>query len=174
MRNTIVICLLALLLTGCAAEESFETMMDEVSNPVRAEPMHILIDLPEEAAKQAMSSEENGSVYLCEDYVLTLQTLPGGDLHKTLREATGFEREELALIETVQEEATRYVCVWSSLGENGDQIGRCAVLDDGNYHYVLTAMADEEKAGKLSSGAWESVFSSFRLIEKEDMVNSGS
>lgn len=174
MRKLIVIGLLLLMLTGCKGEESFETMMDGTPEPVQAEKMHIMVNLPEDAAKQVMSSDESGSAYLCEDYVLTVQTLPGGDLSKTLLETTGFTPEKLPLIETVQGDIKRYVCVWTSLGENGAQVCRCTVLDDGNYHYVLTAMADEEKAGELSSGVWETVFSSFRLIAPEDVVSSGS
>lgn len=174
MRKIIVIGLLLLMLTGCGGEESYETMMDGAVEPVQAERMHIMVNLPEEAAKQAMDSEDSGAMYLCEDYVLTVQTLPGGDMQKTILETTGFTPDQLPMIETAQGDAKRYVCVWTSLGENGNQVGRCAVLDDGNYHYVLTAMADEDKAGELAEGVWDTVFSSFRLIAPEDVVSSGS
>lgn len=174
MRKLVVIGLLAVLLCGCKGQESYETMMDGAAVPAEAEEMHIMVNLPEEAAKQAMAIDDSGSVYFCEDYILTVQTLPGGDLQKTVQETTGFLPEQLSMIETAQGNAKRYVCVWTSLGENGNQVGRCTILDDGNYHYVLTAMADEDKAGALSSGVWDGVFSSFRLIAHEDVVSSGS
>ena len=78
------------------------------------------------------------------------------------------------MLETAQENAKRYVCVWTAVGENGNQVGRLAVLDDGAYHYILTAMAEESIAGKLSGEVWDDVFSSFRLIAPEDVVSSGS
>ena len=174
MRKLVILGLLLLLLSGCKAQEAYETMLDTLQELEQAVPMEIMVNLPEEAAKQAMSSEDSGSVYFCEDYVLTVQTLPGGDLRKTVLETTGYEMEQLSMIETVQGDAKRYVCVWSCVGENGDQVGRCALLDDGNYHYVLTAVADEEKAGRLTEDVWDDVFRSFRLIAPEDKVSSGS
>ena len=78
------------------------------------------------------------------------------------------------MIETAQAGAKRYVAVWTSAGEAGNQVGRCAILDDGSYHYVLSVMADEQDAGRLSEGVWKEIFASFRLIAPEDVVSSGS
>ena len=173
MRKLIVLSLLVFILTGCKAEESYETMMDGAVEPVH-EKMHIMVNLPEEAAMQTMAAEDSGSVYFCKDYVLTVQTLPGGDLHKTVTETTGFTPDQLSVIATARGDTKCYDFVWTCLGENGDQVGRCAILDDGNYHYVLTAMADEEPAGRLSKEVWNGIFDSFHLIAQEDVVSSGS
>ena len=174
MRRLMAIMLLSAMLCGCRAQESYETMMDTPQQPEQAERMVIMLNLPEEAAKQTMNTEENGSVYFCDDYVLTVQTREGGDLQKTVRETTGFLPEQLPLIETAQGNIKRYVCVWTAAGETGNQVGRMAILDDGTYHYVLTAMADEASAGKLSEEVWDSVFGSFRVVATEDVVSSGS
>lgn len=169
-----VVLIAAVLLTGCTGPEVYETMEDSVQVQAPAEKMEILFSLPSDASQQVMSGEENGDVYFCKDYVLTVQTVDGGDLKKTFLNATGFAPEQLSVMQTKQGEAIRYSCVWTAAGESGDQVGRCAILDDGNYHYVLTAMADAELAGELTDGAWRGIFNSFRLVEPEDVVNSGS
>lgn len=174
MWKLMVMGLLMAILCGCAQQESYETMMDAVVEPMQAERMVIMVNLPEEAAKQAVLSEESDSVYLCDNYTLAVQTLPGGNLQKTVLETTGFLPEQLSMIETAQAGAKRYVAVWTSAGEAGNQVGRCAILDDGSYHYVLSVMADEQDAGRLSEGVWKEIFASFRLIAPEDVVSSGS
>lgn len=174
MRRLMAIMLLSVILCGCKSQESYETMMDTMQQPEQAEKMVIMLNLPEEAAKQTMNTEESGCVYFCDDYVLTVQTLQGGDLQKTVLETTGFLPEQLPIIEMLQGNTKRYVCVWTAAGETGNQVGRMAVLDDGNYHYVLTAMAEEASAGKLSDAVWDEIFSSFRVVAPEDEVSSGS
>ena len=44
----------------------------------------------------------------------------------------------------------------------GNQIGRAAILDDGNYHYVLSCMAPEALGGDLRE-TWDRVFASFQV-----------
>lgn len=174
MRRLLVIAVLGALLCGCKGQESYETMLDGMQGPEQPEKMVIQLNLPEEAAEQTLGTEESGAVYFCDDYTLTVQTRPGGDLRQTVLETTGYLPEQLSMLETAQENAKRYVCVWTAVGENGNQVGRLAVLDDGAYHYILTAMAEESVAGKLSGEVWDDVFSSFRLIAPEDVVSSGS
>lgn len=174
MKKVILFLMLAVLLTGCKPPQVYETMDDSVQVQKPGEKMEILVSLPVDASRQVMSSEENGEIYFCNDYILTMQTVEAGDLQKTFLNATGFKPEQLSVVETQQGDATRYSCVWTAVGETGDQVGRCAVLDDGSYHYVLTAMADASVAGELTEGAWQEIFSSFRLIAPEDVVDSGS
>ena len=174
MRIWWLVPVLALLLTGCGKMESFETVTDQTVTPVETKKMVIMLDMPDNASLEAMESDENCSVYICDDYTLTTYTTEGGDIQKTILDATGFLPEQLDLIQTKQGNCTRYVCVWTAAGESGEQVGRCAVLDDGNYHYVLTAMADADAAGALAQGQWQSVFRSFRLLNPEEVVSSGS
>lgn len=174
MKKWWIIPVLVLLLTGCGKPESFETIMDQTVLPGKKEKMVIMIDVPDDASLEAMESDENCSVYVCDDYSLTTYTVEGGDLKKTILEATGFLPEQLDIIRTREKDMQKYICVWTAVGESAEQVGRCAVIDDGDYHYVLTAMADAEKAGILAQNEWLSVFRSFRLIAPEDVVNSGS
>ena len=153
--------LLAVLLTGCGAQESFETVADLYEQPAAA-PQELSLDIPQEAASPAMESAEAGSLYLCDGYTLTVQTLTGGDLDATLNQLTGFSAEHLTLMHTKAPSADRYECVWASAGETGDQVGRTVVLDDGSYHYAVSVMAPAETAGALTK-TWQTIFDSMAL-----------
>lgn len=154
----ILIALLALLLTGCSAEETFETISDEILQPVMAQPGQILVNLPGETAMPVMENDSE-RMYLASDYEIYLQTMEAGDLNETIRTVSGYEKDALTVMHTQWEGIDRYDFVWSSAGENGDRIGRAAILDDGDYHYVLTVLRDAENTQIV----WNDVFSSFTL-----------
>lgn len=174
MKKCWIVLLTALLLCGCGKQGALETVMDSVETPMRPEPREVYVALPKDAAKETMNGEKGGNIYFCEDYILTLQTVPGGDLQKTFLETTGYLPEQLSVMHTEQPDYKCYRCVWTAAGEQGDQVGRCTILDDGSYHYILTAMAEAEKAGDLTAGAWEDIFSSFCFALPEEETNKGS
>ena len=149
--------LLALMLTGCAAAETFETVSDEAVLPVMAQPRQILLELPENAAAPVLENEEQ-QLYMGETYELMVQTLPGGNLSGTVQTLTGYEKEKLTVMETLWQDVTRYDFVWVSAGEEGDRLGRGAILDDGTCHYCLTLLEDAP-----GTGEWEPVFASFSI-----------
>lgn len=155
------ILLLAVLLTGCAAEETLETVADELLIPAMAQPREIQVTLPGEAALPAMETD-TGRAYLCQDYEIYIQTLEAGDLENTVRTLSGYARDSLTVLETVQENLKRYDFVWSCAGETGDRIGRAAVLDDGSYHYTLTILRDADTT-EHSQIVWNDIFDSFTL-----------
>lgn len=163
-----------LLLAGCSPSRELETVSDTMVQPQRGEMQQMVINLPETAAAAVMSAEETGTVYFCDDFVLTMQTTASGDMHKTVADTTGYTYDRLPIIETAQGSAKRYDCVWTAAGENGNQVCRCAILDDGNYHYILTVMADAERSGELTQELWNDVFASFRIVKQDDAINSGS
>jgi hypothetical protein len=174
MKKLLLVSVLALLLTGCSKPETMETVSDKLEEPVIGKKMEAVFQLPEEATLETMKNEENGAVYFCQDYVLTAHTTQSGDLKKTVQDTTGYPPENLCVIQTMQGDVKRYSFVWTAVGEQGQQVGRCVILDDGSYHYVLTAMADAEKAGILSRDQWQDVFSSYHLADPQDIVSSGS
>ena len=161
-------------LTGCAQKPDYESVMDTVVTFAPAQKKDVIINLPENAVQEVLSSLENGSMYLCENYTVTVQTVNSGDLKSTFEQLTGYSPEYLPIIETIQGDCKRYTTVWSATGETGDQVGRCVVLDDGNYHYTIAVMADAEDAGQLIQGQWETVLNSFRLVGSEEITDSGS
>ena len=161
MKKTVLIGLLALLLCGCRAEETLETVADEWITPVMASPREVSVSLPGEASVPAMESE-NGRLYLCEDYEVSIQTLDSGDLNATIRTVSGYQAEDLTVMETNLDGISRYEFVWTSAGERGDRLGRGVILDDGDYHYVMTVLRDEGTT-ESSQVVWSEVFRSFSL-----------
>ena len=153
-----------LLLTGCKAQETFETMDDVYVQPADVPAQRVVLALPEEAAMPAMESDVSGKLYLCDGYTVTVQTLQAGDLNSTIKETTGFSRDALDVITTSKAGLSRYECVWTAAGETGDQVGRAVVLDDGNYHYVVCIMGDAAIAGDMNK-TWNEILTSFSLAD---------
>ena len=164
MKKFWIVIMLACMLSGCGAQETFETVNDTLRQPEQMPEKQVVLSLPEDAAVPAMESDTAGKLYLCDGYFVTVQTLESGDLQSTIRETTGFDRTALPIIETVQGDVHRYECVWTTTGETEDQIGRFALLDDGNYHYVVTVMADASKVGQLTD-QWNQLFSTISLTD---------
>lgn len=162
MKKIVLIVLLALGLSGCAQKQELETIGNPCVAVLESNPQTIQVSLPEEISTPVIQNEENGKLYLCEGYTLTLQTLEGGDINRTIKSCTGFSKDELTVLETTHDDVKRYDCVWTAIGEGADQVGRLAVLDDGAYHYVLTVMAQMDEAGELSD-KWQEIFNSFAL-----------
>ena len=160
MKKWTVLLTLLLLLSGCSAEKDFETVGD-VYAPVTLTPREVMLTLPSDAAVQTLGSDA-GKLYLCDGYTVTVQTLQGGNLEETIRSVTGFSSDRLTLLETQKDGFSSYSCVWSAAGEGGDQIARTVILDDGNFHYAVTAIADSNTAGQLSE-TWLNIFRSVSL-----------
>ena len=160
MKKLLFLLVGCLLLVGCSAKEGFEVMGDDYT-PEILEPKQIVCLLPENAVAQTVQSEY-GEFYFCDGYEITMQTVPSGDLDRTLREVTGFGRNDLTVMQTGVTAPIRYECVWTAAGEGGDMVGRAAVLDDGNYHYCMTVMASQSDAAKLRD-TWKVLFDSFTL-----------
>ena len=161
MRKCVLLLLISLTFTGCATEDTFETVADDMIQSVAAPKAEILLELPEEAAAP-VAQGDSGTLYQCDGYEIALQTFDSGDLDATLRSSTGYSREGLTVIETRQGKIKRYDLVWSCLGEQGEQVGRACVLDDGNYHYVLSVLGEADRAGEFEQ-VWEELFSSYAL-----------
>lgn len=161
MKKCCMLMILALLLCGCGARETFETVGDEMVLEVLAQPREILLTLPEETLLPAMESDGR-TLYLCDGYDVAVQTLSGGDLDATLRQITGFGREDLTIIQTNEGECACYEFVWTAATDFGEQVGRATILDDGSYHYVLTASVDAEKAQEYQE-IWNGIFETFGL-----------
>ena len=161
MKKIVVFALVTMLLSGCAAEETLETVADDLVQPVMAQPREIAVSLPGEVSVPTMEGD-TGRMYLASDYEIYIQTLEAGDLNATIKTVSGYDREDLTVMETNPEGFDRYEFVWVSAGETGERLGRGVVLDDGSYHYVMTVLRDAEST-ENSQIVWNDVFASFRL-----------
>lgn len=159
MKRLVYILLSMLLLSGCGAEETLETVADEWMVPVMAQPREISVQLPEDLVMPVL--EQDGSqLYMGDGFELMVDVQNAGDLSGTVRSMCGYEQENLTVIQTQQEGMERYDFVWTTAGETGDRLGRGVILDDGNYHYCLSALRDQGD----TAVRWREVFSSFSLI----------
>ena len=162
MKVSLCVMLVLMLLTGCQQPKDFETMSDSYVEPEPPQPCQVMLELPEDAAKAVLEDASAGTLYLCDGYCVAVQTLPAGNLDATLREVTGYGAEKVQLWQKKEGDISRYVCVWASAGEGGDQMGKATILDDGEYHYVLSVMADAENAGELAD-TWQQLMESFNI-----------
>ena len=161
MKKVWAILPLVLLLGGCGSAETLETISDEWLQPVMATPRNISVRLPDEAAAPVMETDTE-LIYLCEDYEIVLETMSSGDLGKTIQHICGYEKENLTIMHTGMDGVERYEFVWASAGETGEQLGRAVILDDGQYHYCLSALRDAAKE-TVTQAQWNDVFRSFQL-----------
>ena len=154
--------LCALLLCGCMAEETYETISDEMVQSVMAQPKQISVRLPDDAVAPVLESDSE-QIYMCQEYEIILQTLSSGDLQETIQTISGYPKEQLTIVQTQQGDTDRYDFVWVSAGETGDRLGQAVILDDGDYHYCMSVLRDAEDT-KKSQIVWSEVFNSFALI----------
>ena len=161
MKFFCVILTVLLLLCGCSAEPTFETLGPVLDHQGTAEPKRISVLLPADAAATVMAGG-NGKLYFCDGYEVMAETLEAGDIGKTLKSVTGYPSESMTVLETSVSEVKRYECAWTAVAETGDIVGRAVILDDGSYHYVLSVMAPAQEAGSLHS-TWDELFASFAL-----------
>lgn len=159
MKQWIGICLMAILLCGCHAEETVETVSDEWMVPAMAQPREISVRLPEDTVMPVLE-QDGRRLHMGQGYEIMLETMAAGDLSNTIRTLSGYDKEQLTVLETRQGDADRYDFVWTTAGEQGERLGRGVILDDGDYHYCMSALRDTGDTLIV----WRDVFGSFSLI----------
>ena len=143
MKKLVFLLVLMMCLCGCTDETPvMETVDDGIVEPVAAEPKPMAVWLPEGAAAQTMAGA--GECYTWGECELRLQTLDGGDIQATLRQLTGLSPDRLTVMEYERDGLQLYQTVWSATGEEGINLGRCMVADDGEYHYCLSLLSPED------------------------------
>ena len=161
MKKVVFIALLVMLLCGCNARQTMETLGNVLQYQEAATPLDIHLELPGEPGIQTMHTEW-GQIWFCHGYEITAETLPAGDISRTVMGISGYHKDTLTFLQTSAAGIARYECAWVSAGETGEEIHRAVILDDGSYHYVLTVCAAAEDAGSLQS-TWEELLASFSV-----------
>lgn len=172
MKKGILLVLLAVFLVGCGAQETIETVDDIIPVEPVASPQQFFVSLPDEAAAPTFQ-DDSQELYVCRDYTITKQIIPGGDIEKTVKTITGMTTEDLQVIKTIHETYDRYDFVWTAAGEEGLHLGRACILDDGNFHYAVSTMAQEETAGELRQ-TLQDLFDSCKLLDPDINLSTGS
>ena len=161
MKKWSLMLVFTMLLCGCSAAPTFETMGDDHALSVMQAERGVLLTIPEQAAAVAVRGDA-GTIYLCDGFEVTAQVLSAGDINGTFRSLTGFESQGLTVMATSATDWTRYECVWTAAGEAGDTVGRAVILDDGVYHYCLTLTADADLAAGLQE-IFQQIIDSYSL-----------
>ena len=162
MKKVLSLCLaVAMLLCGCATP-ALETVSDVYVTQPPAEMKTICLALPEDAAEAVMEGGAGTRLYLCDGYELRLQTLDVRSLDEALQTVTGYGEDRLTVMKTRDGVYDRYDCVWSAAGEEGELVGRTAVLSDGSYYYCVSALADSGSAYGLSE-VWQEILGSVTI-----------
>lgn len=158
LRKWMLLLVLCSVLWGCAAAPTFETLGPDIHEP--------FISLKEASAiipsDAEMFSGQDGTLWVCNGFDLHMQTLPGGDVNATVQTMSGFSSQDLTVMTSASDAITCYEWVWTAMSDEGELICRGAILDDGAYHYCLTATAPAEKGSSLSQ-QWNAIFSSFTV-----------
>ena len=162
MKKLCAMMALALLLCGCGTEQTMETVADEIVMNVSAQPREVLLTLPKETLLPAMETE-TGTLYLCDGYDVAVQIMSSGDLDETIQQVSGFGKEDLMVIQTVAGELSCYEFVWTAATDLGEQVGRAMILDDADYHYVLSAVAPAKNVEEYRE-IWNGIFESFGIV----------
>lgn len=162
MKRLWLILLLAAMLAGCTAAKDYEGVSDVYAEQPLPNAAQMLVSLPPDAAVMTAEDGRTGGIWLCDGYTVTQQTLPSGDLNATLQEVTGYDRQQLSVMELKKDGLKRYECAWICAGEGGDQVARTVVLDDGNYHYCLTLLTQAQLAGQLAE-TWKQITATVTL-----------
>lgn len=159
MKKWLWMMVLSVFLCGCGAEETLETVSDEWVVPVMAQPREISVRLPEDVVMPVLE-QDGRRLYMGQDYEIMLETLDAGDLSSTIRTLSGYEQDQLTVLQTRQANTERYEFVWTAAGEQGHRLGRAVILDDGNYHYCMSVLRN---AGDTQV-VWRDVFGSFAIV----------
>lgn len=173
MKKILVFVMLMFLLTGCKAQETFETIGNAYEESAVTDVWQIAVDLPGEMAMPVMETQSADKLYEGEGFTLSTHIGQGGDMNSTLLEHTGLSKDKLNVICTDCGQWKRYDAAWTTAGEGGAQTGRIAILDDGKTHFVMVAMTPAESAGEITE-VWQPIFRSFRLEAYGTQVNTGS
>ena len=172
MKKVLVLFFAMICLTGCRAQETFETVEDIIPAEPAAAPQQFFVSLPDDAVTPTFQ-DESGEIYVCQEYTITKQITESGDIAGTIRDLTGQSQEDLQVIKTTHDVFDRYDFVWTAAGEEGLQLGRACILDDGNYHYTLSTMIREESGGELRQTI-QDVFDSCKLLDPDINLSTGS
>ncbi len=173
MKKLLLFSLCALLLAGCAAEPTWETVDDTLesvaqTSAIGEEPFQIIFSVPMDAVLETFSQTDTRTVYTQADgdYEIEALVLPTSDIDEVIAELTGFSPDVVETIQTKRFEMPEYRFVWYSESDEGGYLRRADVLTDTEYSYALIFSAREE-TGTTYHACMNEVLDSFGLYTYE-------
>ena len=170
-RTGILMAALALLLSGCAAQYTWETVDDTVpaSAEASAPACRLTLAAAEDVLEPVFSDDGRTAVYEQKDgdYEITAQTMRAADRNDIVQRLSGFAPEQIEVVQTQRFGMPEYQFAWYASGEEGGRLCRADVLCDGDWCYAVTFSVKEE-CGSACDAAAERVFASICLNADED------
>lgn len=149
MKKLLIGLLLAAMLSGCGVEPVYETIGDVWGQAEPAvSPGRMRVLLPEGAEMEVMDGNGD-SFYRVGDWDLWTRVLSGGDINKTLETLSGLDAGCLTVIDHKLGDYQCHETTWSATAEEGTQVIRAGILDDGSYHYCLCVSVPQEDATQV-------------------------
>lgn len=156
-----------LLLSGCS-RPVWETVEDELPLVAAASwqdtAYEITLGLPEGVTLR----EETDAFRLYEGEELQVETcrfLTAG-LDSAVRMVSGYEAQELTILQTTRFDLPEYQFAWASQTEQGSRLYRADLVLDGTVCYAVVCSRPESAGNTLDAGIRQ-VFSSFGLFTDE-------
>ena len=168
--RAVLLCLVPLLLSGCAAAPAEKEPEPPEAAAVSAETeprSFILFGVPADAVP--VFRETGGRcLYVQEegDYEIVSDILPTGDLNEAVRLLTGFDPEKLDILKTRRFGLPEYRFAWASASDGGGLLSRASLIRDGGSCYALV-FSVREGLGTAYDECAEALFSSFGLCGDE-------
>lgn len=160
------------LLSGCAAKaaptwESVDDTMDQTAASWMEQAYTVDFEVPADAAAEELDGTTR-RVYQQKDgdYEIIAQTMLAADLGTVTRAVSGFEPDQLQIMETDLYGMPQYQFAWYASGEEGGTLNRTRVLLEEPYGYVLTFSVREGLGTEYDATA-ERVMSTMSLFYDE-------
>ena len=165
MKIVLLLSLLVLFLTGCGARvETWETVEDTVAVTESASPVYdIIVGLPEAALTD---ETDNSRRYETEYLQVETSMFQAKDLNDAVHYLSGFEAENLTILQTTRFDLPEYQFAWYCQTEEGGRLCRADLVMDGTTCYGVVCSFSEE-AGEIAWTEARQVFSAFGLTPAE-------
>ena len=169
MKKWGMVLMMIVLLSGCSvkSEAALETVTDGLKTEPSA-PYCIVFSVPEGMTRETFGDEGRCAVYEDEngDYTITTEILDATTVEVAAELVSGLPLERLEILTLCRSPMTEHHFAWSSSGEEGETVSRCALIESEDYYYVLT-MTERTGLGSALDETAEAVFSSFCLTAEE-------
>lgn len=164
---SLMIAVLGLLsLWGCSsgAAVTWETVTDS-AEAAHSEPARFTMVLPTPGDGVWLDELSEGPLRICSGahWMLAVEALEASSLDELLLELTGKTQDQLTIITSHDQGFPRYDLTWACGGEDGLELRRCAILDDGQHYYVATAFLNSDSPEALHRIV-EACFSDILLV----------
>ena len=149
MKKWVIWVIAAAVLSGCSAQPAYETIGNAwaVSEPAAVQGT-MNFALPDGAQMQTMGDDTGAASYCVGQWEIWTQCYPGGDIRFTLEQVSGMSAEAMTIVSSQVHSMPCAQVAWTTNTQDGAQVVRTAVFDDGNYHYCISVSVPEADAGE--------------------------